>query len=163
MAARIRDCNCIIGSVPRPFVIICIDPLDPSQATALDCVEEAKAASKKDSCQVLKKIARAPLQSADEPLFRALADSGVTMSFDMKDVELDADFSYPCFPPKEMLQTIAAEGYFHKVLGVPVLYSDHVLPRFWEKYQVLFPAHDLFSAREATDFKRLLPFYVHGD
>lgn len=126
-------------------------------------MEEAKAASKKDHCQVLKKIARAPLQSADEPLFRALADCGLAMTFDMKDLELDTDFSYPCFPPKEMLQTIAAEGYFHKVLGVPVLYSDHVLPRFWEKYQVLFPEHDIFRAREATDFKHLLPFYVHGD
>eukprot|EP00438_Fugacium_kawagutii_P009434 Skav202045 [mRNA] locus=scaffold1138:363163:364701:- [translate_table: standard] len=62
-----------------------------------------------------------------------------------------------------MLQTMASEGHFHRVLGVPVAYADDVLPRFWQKYRVLHPGHDLFNQQNPVDYSRLLPFYLHGD
>lgn len=82
----------------------------------------------------------------------------------MKELQLGPGFAYPYFPPKDLLQSMASNGNFHKVLGVPVAYSDYVLPKFWEKYRKLYPQHDLFAPHQIhLDFKHLLPFYLHGD
>ena len=136
-----------------------------SKATALDCVEEAKAAAAKDDCPVLQQIARANVQSADEPLFQALASCGLAVKMPMEKLTLDTSgFTYPCFPPKEQLEAVARNGNFHKILGVPIAYSDYVLPQFWAKYKTLHPDHDLFSPQQTQlDFKHVLPFYLHGD
>lgn len=131
------------------------------KAPALDCVEEAKAAAKKDSCRTLHCIAKARVESADEPLFNALDRSGLAMRFRRVSLKLDDDLSYPCFPPKEQLEAIAADGFFHKVLGMPVAYSDTVLPRFWDKYRSIYPDHDIFHRQQ--DFAHLIPYYLHGD
>lgn len=136
--------------------------LGRSKATALDCVEEAKAASSKDSCRVLQEIAKASLQSADEPLFQALSKSGLAVNFPTVSLQLDNALSYPCLPPKEQLEEMAAQGCFHKVLGVPVAYTDYVLPKFWEKYKNIYPHHSIFS-EQGLDYTHLLPFYLHGD
>ena len=127
----------------------------------MDCVEEAKAAAKKDSCQTLQKIATARVQSADEPLFKALMRCGLTVAFPIKELKLDDDLQYPCFPPREQLETLVEKGYFHKVLGVPVAFADNVLPEFWRKYQCLYPSHDVFKQQQ--DYSRLIPYYLHGD
>lgn len=127
----------------------------------MDCVEEAKAASKKDDCPTLQRIAKAPVQSADDPLFKALLGCGLALDFPRVDVQLDEGFSYPCFPPKSLLETVANEGFFHKVLGVPVAYSDDVLPKFWTTYKKIFPDHEIFQ--HPVDYSHLLPFYLHGD
>lgn len=127
-------------------------------------MEEAKAAVRKDSCPVLGRIARANLQNADEPLFQALVSCGLALNLPMKELQLGPGFAYPYFPPKDLLQSMASNGNFHKVLGVPVAYSDYVLPKFWEKYRKLYPQHDLFAPHQIhLDFKHLLPFYLHGD
>ena len=42
-------------------------------------------------------------------------------------------------------------------------YSDEVLPKFWNKYQLLFPEHEKFHQPHSVDFSHLLPFYIHGD
>ena len=125
-------------------------------------MEQAQAASRKDDCSVLQKIAKAPLQYADEPLFAALAGCGLAMDFPIEDLQLDdTGFKYPCFPPKPMLESLASQGHFHKLLGMPVAYSDVVLPRFWDKYERLFPQHEFFET--PIDRSHLLPFYLHGD
>lgn len=127
-------------------------------------MEEAKAAVRKDSCPVLGRIARANLQNADEPLFQALVSCGLALNLPMKELQLGPGFAYPYFPPRDLLQSMASNGNFHKVLGVPVAYSDYVLPKFWEKYRKLYPQHDLFAPHQIhLDFKHLLPFYLHGD
>jgi len=111
----------------------------------------------------LKKIAKAQLQSADEPLYHALAGCGLSLNFPVKDLDLDGDFSYPCFPPRDVLQIMASKGHFHNVLGVPVAHSDTLLRGFWEKYKVLYPEHDIFHQTEDVDYTHLLPYYIHGD
>lgn len=45
--------------------------LAESQASALDCVEEAQAAVKHDRCPILQQIAKANQHSADEPWFKS--------------------------------------------------------------------------------------------
>ena len=129
----------------------------------MDCVEEAKAASKKDPCKTLKRIAKANVQNAGDPLFHALVGCGLAMDFSRTELQLDEIFSYPCFPPKEMLETIANAGFFHKLVGMPVAYPDEVLPKLWNKYQLLFPEHEIFRQPHSVDFSHLLPFYIHGD
>ena len=63
----------------------------------------------------------------------------------MEKLTLDTSgFTYPCFPPKEQLKAVAASGNFHKILGVPIAYSDYVLPQFWAKCKTLHPDHDFF-------------------
>ena len=62
-----------------------------------------------------------------------------------------------------MLETIANAGFFHKLVGMPVAYSDEVLPKLWNKYQLLFPEHEIFHQPHSVDFSHLLPFYIHGD
>ena len=130
---------------------------------AVDCVEEAKAASKKDSCAVLRRIAKASVRDADDPLFNALAGCGLAMPFDRVDIQLDQDFSYPCFVPGKMLETVANAGFFSRVLGVPIAYSDSALTDFWGTYQQIFPEHEVFQQQVPVDFSHLLPFYLHGD
>lgn len=113
-------------SIPRP------------KAPAVDCVEEAKAAAKRDSCPTLKRIASARVESVDEPLFKALSSCELTLDFPIEELKLDDDgFMYPCFPPRGQLEVLAAKGYFHRVLGLPVAYSEYVLPNFWINYQGL--------------------------
>ena len=130
----------------------------------MDCVEEARAASKKDSCPVLKRIAQAHLQSSDEPLFRTLADNGFSLNVPFQNLELDNDgFSYPCFRAKDVLEAMSSAGHFQHVLGVSAAHSDTMLKDFWAKYKLLYPEHDLFNQRVQVDYTHLLPFYVHGD
>ena len=129
----------------------------------MDCIEEAKAASRKDDCETLKRIARGHAQDADNPLFNALAACGLAMDFKRVELQLDQSFSYPCFPPKEMLETIASSGFFNKILGVPIAYSDGALPRFWHTYRKIFPNHEIFHQQPPVDFSHLLPYYLHGD
>lgn len=102
----------------------------------MDCVEEAKAASKKDDCPTLKRISRARVESADEPLFQTLRSSGLAMDLPMSQLELDTDFKYPVFPPREQLESLGSKGFLHKVLGIPIAYADTELPRFWKKSKI---------------------------
>ena len=134
-----------------------------SEATALDCVEEAKAASGKDSCPVLKEIAKANLSSADEPLFNALDKCGLAMKFPVLDLQLDPNLYYPCFPPKPQLEAVAKAGFFHTVLGVPVAHAERLLSEFWRKFERIYPSHDIFNQYPPADFEHLLPYYLHGD
>ncbi|CAK9082109.1 Uncharacterized protein SCF082_LOCUS39051 [Durusdinium trenchii] len=131
-------------------------------APAIDCVKEAKAASKKDDCRTLQVIARAPLSSADEPLFRALRSSGLVMDFPISQLQLDNDFKYPVFPPREQLEASGSKGFLHKIIGIPIAYADTELTRFWGKYKRLCPQHDIF-AEANLDFSHLIPYYLHGD
>ena len=133
-----------------------------SKAPAVDCVEEAKAAAKRDDCPTLQRIAKARVESADEPLFKALTSCGLTLDFPMQELQLDEDgFNYPCFPPREQLETLAQKGYFYRVLGLPIAYAEHVLPNFWNKFRALQPEHDIFS--QERDWAHLIPYYLHGD
>lgn len=126
-------------------------------------MEEAKAASGKDFCPVLQQIAKAKLQFADEPLYQALSKCGLAMHFPIAQLNLDQELSYPCFLPKEQLEAVAGAGFLHKVMGVPLIHADRALPAFWDKFQQLYPHHDLFNTATPVDFQRLLPFYLHGD
>ena len=94
------------------------------------------------------------MQSADEPLFQALASCGLAVKMPMEKLTLDTSgFTYPCFPPKEQLKAVAASGNFHKILGVPIAYSDYVLPQFWAKCKTLHPDHDFFAPSDPTGFQ----------
>lgn len=130
---------------------------------AVDCVEEAKAACKKDRCATLARIAKAHVQSADDPLFKALSGCGLAMDFPKVELQLDPTFSYPCFPPKDQLESLAKAGFFHKVLGLPIAYADHCLKDFWCRYQKIFPDHEIFQQPEPIDFEHTIPYYLHGD
>lgn len=133
-----------------------------SEATAKSCVEEARAASKKDKCPILAKIAKGRLDYADEPVFAALNECGLAMNIPVQKLQLDPSFNYPAFHPRDILQTIAEAGHLHKVLGVPVAFSDDVFPKFWQRFRSQFPDHDLFH-QEGIDFRTLVPCFLHGD
>lgn len=133
-----------------------------AEASAKSCIEEARAASSKDSCKVLGRIAKAKIESPDDTLFETLKACGLTLKVQWHWVKLDRTFSYPCFHPRDILQGIAAEGHLHRILGVPVALADSVLPRFWERFKTQCPNHDLFAEPD-VDFSRLIPFYLHGD
>lgn len=133
-----------------------------AEVTAKDCVEQAKAASKTDPCTVLARIARAKLESADEPLFQALRSCGLAMGVSVTNLALDDSFKYPSLHPKDLLQTVAEAGFLHKAIGVPVAKCHEVFPDFWRKYQRQFPQHDLFGVRD-LDFAHVVPYFLHGD
>lgn len=137
-------------------------PLGVAKVPAKDCVEEAKAACKRDPCPVLAKISKAKLESADEPLFQALRGCGLAFDVPKTTVDLDESFKYPCIHPKDLLENIAKKGFLAKTLGVPVAYAERVFESFWKDFQQQFPQHDLFAV-DGVDFSHLVPYYLHGD
>eukprot|EP00438_Fugacium_kawagutii_P032960 Skav223870 [mRNA] locus=scaffold1226:226027:227643:+ [translate_table: standard] len=85
------------------------------------------------------------------------------MDFPISELDLDTDFKYPVFPPREQLESLGSTGFLHKVLGIPIAYADTELPRFWKKYRSLFPEHDIFAGNNPPDYSHLIPYYLHGD
>lgn len=111
---------------------------------------------------MLAKIAKANLKGGDDAVFKALLDCGLALGVPRHDLQLDQAFNYPVFHPRALLEKVASEGYVHSVLGVPLAYADDVLPKFWQKFRVLHPHHDLFNEPN-LDYSKLVPYYLHGD
>ena len=133
-----------------------------SQVSAKDCVEEARAARKRDPCRTLAMIAAAKLDGADDPLFKILRGCGLVLDVPTTKLQLDPSFEYPCFSPRDMLLAIAKRGFLHKVLGVPLSKAHQAIPEFWRKHRKLFPNHELHSQPD-VDYEHLIPYYLHGD
>eukprot|EP00435_Cladocopium_sp_Y103_P030716 s3790_g7.t1 len=135
-------------------------------APAADCVEEAKSASVKDDCPVLRQIARARVTDPDEPLFKALRDSGHALDVPITTLKLDNTFEYPCLHPRDLLFAFANEGCTQKIFGVegPLETVEKSLADFWRRFRLANPTHDLSQLGEGDqNWSRLLPFYLHGD
>ncbi|CAK9101825.1 Uncharacterized protein SCF082_LOCUS47603 [Durusdinium trenchii] len=82
---------------------------------AIDCIEEATAASKCDPCPVLNRIASIRINDADTPLFKTLLKCGQALDIPIHNLKLgDNDFTYPVLLPKDVLSSIAKRGYIQK-------------------------------------------------
>ena len=128
-------------------------------------VEQARAATKKDSCAVLRRIAEARLDDADAPVFRALVDAGLALNCPIDRVQCTESYSYPCLPPKQLLESVATRGFLHNILGVPAEKAAEVFKDFWCNFKHLHPSHEIFypEVSQNISFEHLIPFYCHGD
>ena len=109
---------------------------------------------------MLAEIAKIKLSSADVPLFRILRDNGFTMGIDFSYACLSSVNHYPYIHPKQLLE-ILSENHVHKVLGVPTHLAEASMSTFWNKFQRLYPQHEIFT--EYFDLSRVIPYYLHGD
>ncbi|CAE7383534.1 unnamed protein product [Symbiodinium sp. CCMP2456] len=129
---------------------------------AKDLVIDAQTAWKRDPCEVLAKIAKVPISNADAPLFAILRKHGLAWPVDFSYAKAGKEAKYPFLSPRAMLETLSAEGYFHRVVGLPVHLASEGLDFFWKKFRGLYPRHSVFE-NNSIDFTRLIPYYLHGD
>ncbi|CAE7216894.1 unnamed protein product [Symbiodinium sp. CCMP2456] len=129
---------------------------------AKDLVQDARAAVKQDPCEVLAKIANIDLSSADAPLYELLQKYELGLPIDFSWQRAGNVNRYPFIKPKAQLEAMSAEGYFHRVLGVPVHLASESLALFWAKFRVLHPQHQIFQTPD-LDYEKLIPYYLHGD
>ena len=121
---------------------------------------DARAAARRDPCEVLQKIARVKLSSADVPLYKIFQENGLTMGIDISFAKAGKMERYPYLKPRHLLEVLS-ERYFHKVLGVPVHLAEQSLEIFWRKYRTLRPEHEIFQ--QYFPLPQLIPYYLHGD
>ncbi|CAE7474191.1 unnamed protein product, partial [Symbiodinium microadriaticum] len=133
------------------------------RAPAKDLIMDARAAIKKDACEVLAKIAKVQPSSADAPLYEILSKNSLNLPLDFTWTRAGNTFRYPYLKPTTQLETLSHHGYFHRVLGVPVHLASEALEQFWQKFKALHPNHDIFENSEHRDFQKLIPYYLHGD
>ena len=134
-----------------------------AKAPAKDLIMDARAAIKKDACEVLAKIAKVQPSSADAPLYEILSKNSLNLPLDFTWTRAGNTFRYPYLKPTTQLETLSHHGYFHRVLGVPVHLASEALEQFWQKFKALHPNHDIFENSEHRDFQKLIPYYLHGD
>ena len=133
-----------------------------AEVPAKDLVVDAQAAVKRDPCEVLGRIARVPLSSADMPVYNIFRKHGLVLPIDFSWAKAGNEERYPYINPKTQLEALS-DGYFHRVLGVPVDLASEALTLFWEKFRALHPRHGIFEDCADLDFGRLIPYYLHGD
>ena len=140
--------------------LACAIPLS-AEVPAKDLVLDARTAAKTDSCHVLAKIARVKESSADAPLFKILRQYGLALPAPISVKKVATLEEYPYLDPASLLEALSGNGYFHKVLGVPVHSAEACLLSFWEKFRELHPNHGIFS--QYLPLGNLIPYYLHGD
>ncbi|CAE7299174.1 unnamed protein product [Symbiodinium sp. CCMP2456] len=134
-----------------------------SAVAAKDLVIDARSAVKRDPCAVLAKIAQVQLSSADTPLYALLRKHGLALPIDISWKKAGKEPRYPFFSPKAQLEVLSEQGYFYRVAGVPADLACEALDLFWQKFKAVHPQHDIFLNSENRDFRRLIPYYLHGD
>ena len=146
------------GTVMQSRYHICHVDMRASWVPAIDCVEEAQAASKKDDCPTLQRISSLRVEDADTPLFKILVGCGQAMNIPAKTVKLGA-----MLLPKDVLLQVAKRS-IHKVIGMPLGRASETLKTFWGRYKLAFPKHDIFTLGLSEDeFSNIVPYYLHGD
>lgn len=121
------------------------------------------AASKRDDCPTLHKIASIRLEDADTPLFKALLGCGQALNVRVQNIMLGEEkLEYPCLNPKDMIHAIAHRGCIHKIIGMPLERAHDGLKAFWERFRVAFPEHEVFQCG-LQDYGNVIPYYLHGD
>ena len=116
----------------------------PTKVPAKDLVMDARAAVMKDSCEVLGKIAKVQDSNADAPLYEIFRKNGLCLPIAFCWTKAGNTHRYPFLKPKAVLEVLSDEGYFHRVLGLPVHLAGPGLDLFWQKFRTLHPQHDLF-------------------
>ncbi|CAE7351284.1 unnamed protein product [Symbiodinium sp. CCMP2456] len=147
-----RDRN-QVPRFPPPYYAYCVP--------AKDIVLDARTASKTDSCRVLASIARVKESSADAPLFKIFRKYVLALPAPISLKKVATLEQYPYLDPKPFLETLSGNGYFHKVLGVPVQSAETCLLSFWEKFRAVHPNHGILS--QYLPLGHLIPYYLHGD
>ena len=124
-------------------------------------MQDARAASRRDPCELIQCIARIPPHCADKPLYEAFWDSGLTIGIELRKAKVGNLDSYPYVDPKEFLEHISDLGYFNRVCGLPLDLVEKGLTEFWARFKAIFPRHPLFD--QYVELHRVLPYYLHGD
>ena len=132
-----------------------------AEVPAKDIVLDAKTAQKTDSCRVLARIARVKDSSADAPLFKIFREYGLALPAPISFKKVATLEQYPYLDPRSFLEALSGNGYFHKVLGVPVQSAEACMLSFWEKFREVHPNHGIFS--QYLPLGNLIPYYLHGD
>ena len=132
-----------------------------AQVRAKELVRDAKAASRKDPCRVLERIAEIPMSNADTPLHKVLRDAGLLFGMGISTAKVSNTLFYPYLDPREFLERLSAKGCFHKVVGLPVGFIEEGLGQYWDNFRLLFPNHVIFQ--QYIPLTRLIPYYLHGD
>ena len=89
-----------------------------AKAPAKDLIMDARAAIKKDACEVLAKIAKVQPSSADAPFMKSCPRNSLNLPLDFTWTRAGNTFRYPYLKPTTQLETLSHHGYFHRVLGV---------------------------------------------
>ncbi|CAE7661156.1 unnamed protein product [Symbiodinium sp. CCMP2592] len=134
---------------------------DRNQVPAKDIVLDARTAAKTDSCPVLASIARVKESSADAPLFKIFREHMLALPAPISFKKVATLEQYPYLDPRPFLETLSGNGFFHKVLGVPVQSAEACMLSFWEKFREVHPNHGIFS--QYIPLGNLIPYYLHGD
>ncbi|CAE7362808.1 hypothetical protein AK812_SmicGene15369 [Symbiodinium microadriaticum] len=130
---------------------------------AKDLVTDARASAKRDPCEILRKISKIDVSSADAPLYALLRKHGLALPLDFCWTRAGNIDKYPFFSPKAQLEVLSRQGHFHRVLGVPVHLAHEALGLFWKKFRAVHPEHSIFDNSRNLDFEKLIPYYLHGD
>ena len=109
------------------------------------------------------KIAKIQLSNADGPLYNLLQKHGLGLPFNFSWQQAGRILQYPFIQPKALLEAMSEQGYFHRVLGLPVHLASESLSLFWTKFRALHPQHEVFQNPGNLDYQKLIPYYLHGD
>ena len=77
------------------FAELLIHILANAEVPAKDIAEDARAASRRDPCQVLQRIANIKANSADKPLYKIFRQSGLTLGIHFSTAQVGDLESYP--------------------------------------------------------------------
>ncbi|CAE7313361.1 unnamed protein product [Symbiodinium sp. CCMP2592] len=149
----------VLHKVSRPELLGMLEMLVPAK----DLVADAAAAVKTDPCKVLAQIAKIQLSNADAPLYELLQKHGLGLPIDFSWEQAGNAHRYPFIKPKALLEALSEQGYFHRVLGVPVHLACESLRLFWKKFREHHPQHQVFNHPGNLDYEKLIPYYLHGD
>ncbi|CAE7367625.1 unnamed protein product [Symbiodinium sp. CCMP2592] len=128
---------------------------------AKDLVVDAKAASRRDPCEVLGRLAKCKESSADAPVYQIFRDNGMTMGINFSYAKVGSIERFPYIDPRDLVEQIADKGFFHRVLGLRVEVAEKSLIKFWDTFRLLHPRHPIFD--QYMDMQHVIPYYFHGD
>ena len=132
-----------------------------AKVAAKDIVEDARAASRRDPCEVLQRISKIKSNSADTPLYQVFHESGLTLGIEISTATVGDLENYPYVDPRDFLEQLSDLGYFHKVIGLPKDLAEVGLTKFWDNFRRIFPNHPVFD--QYLEMHRVIPYYLHGD
>ena len=131
------------------------------QVPANDIVADAKAASRRDPCEVLGRLAKCKESSADAPVYKIFRESGMTMGIKFSYAKVGTFENFPYIDPRDLLEHIVDQGFFHRVLGLQVEVAEKSLVKFWDIFRLLHPRHPIFD--QYFELQHVIPYYLHGD
>lgn len=140
-----------------------------AKAPSSDVVKDAEAHVRNNSsCQELavKRIAKIPVHHADDPLFKAFKEAGLTVPVPISYAKLEGCSKFPYIKFSHWVQVLGEADRLECLAGdgtweeYKARWAEH-----WERMRVLHPDHEVFQLASSgiLDLSQCIPCYSHKD